>query len=62
MKKQIFSAKLFGSSVAVAVCLAWAGAASAYMDMTAMMEEGISYECVAPQKSYTVKHDNRVIQ
>lgn len=59
MKKQKISTKLLGCSVAVAACIAWAGTAGAYMDMAAMMDEGITYESAAPQKSFTVTHEKR---
>lgn len=60
MKKDRIFMKLFGSSMAVTaiIALAGAGTAGAATDMAAMMDEGISYESVAPQKSFSVKHDN----
>jgi len=59
MKKDRISVKLFGSSLAVAACLTLAGVATASTDMAGMLDEGISYENAAPQKSFTVSHDNR---
>ncbi|RJX35322.1 MAG: hypothetical protein C4531_02425 [Desulfurivibrio sp.] len=61
MKKQKISRKLFGSSLAAAAFLAWAGAGtcSAYMDMAAMLDEGITYESAAPQQGFAATHDSR---
>ncbi|MBU4261067.1 MAG: hypothetical protein KKC76_04200 [Proteobacteria bacterium] len=61
MKKDRIPMKLFGSSLAVAACLtlAWVGTSSASTDMAGMLDEGISYENAAPQKSFMVIHDNR---
>ncbi|MCK9295732.1 MAG: hypothetical protein M0P70_11680 [Desulfobulbaceae bacterium] len=61
MKKDRISMKLLGSSLAVAACIALAGVgtARATTDMAAMMDEGITYESVAPQQNFIVTHDNR---
>ena len=61
MKKDRIFMKLFGSSMAVTaiIALAGTGTAGAATDMTAMMDEGISYESMAAQQSFIVKHDNR---
>jgi hypothetical protein len=60
MKKDRIFMKLFGSSLAVTafMTLAGAGTAGATTDMAGMMDEGISYESVAAQQSFVVKHDN----
>lgn len=61
MKKDRIFMELFGSGLAVAACIALAGVgtAGATTDMAAMMDEGITYESGAPQKNFTVTHDNR---
>jgi len=61
MKKERVFVKLLGNSLAVAafIALAWVGTSSATTDMAGMMDEGISYESAAPQKSFVVTHDNR---
>jgi hypothetical protein len=60
MNKDRISMKLFGGSLAVAafITLVGAGTSSAFTDMAGMMDEGISYESAAAQKSFVVKHDN----
>ncbi|MBU0910424.1 MAG: hypothetical protein KKA54_13380 [Proteobacteria bacterium] len=61
MKKERVFMKLLGNSLAVAafIALAGVGTSSATTDMAGMMDEGISYESAAPQKSFVVTHDNR---
>ena len=52
--------KLCGGSLAVSAFIILTGAAAgAATGMTAMMDEGISYESMAAQQSFIVKHDNR---
>lgn len=60
MKKNGIFVKLFGGSLtATAFIILTGAAAGAATDMTAMMDEGISYESVAAQQNFIVKHDNR---
>ena len=61
MKKERIFIKLLGSSLAATAVIALAGAATSSFaaDMTAMMAEGIPYECAAAPKCIADPNDNR---